>query len=53
MYFLIFLIIIVVVYVNSFKECFNQENLEKLTPVLLLVVGVTIILCILSSVLKA
>lgn len=42
--------VVITIYVSSFKSEFEQENLEKATPFLMLVSIVLIILGILSSV---
>jgi len=49
MYFLLFLVIIIVCYVKSFKENFTTEKIEKVTPVLFFTLLITVVLCILSS----
>jgi hypothetical protein len=48
MYVLLFFIILVVVYISSFKDSFTQENIEKVTPVLVIVTLFIVILSVLS-----
>lgn len=51
MYFLIFLIIVIVVYIVSFKDSFTKENFDKVAPLIIIViifmVGTIILKCIL------
>lgn len=49
MYFLLFLVILVVAYITSFKDNFTQENIEKVTPVLFLVALFIVVLNVLSA----
>lgn len=49
MYILLFLVILILVYVKSFKDNFTQENIEKVTPVLVLVVLFVLVIGILSA----
>ena len=49
MFFLLYLAIIVITYVTSFKESFNTENLDKLKPALAIVLVLTALLAILGS----
>lgn len=51
MYILLFLAILVVVYVTSFKDNFTQANIEKVTPVLVVSVLFIVFISILSAVL--
>ena len=51
MFLLIFMVVVIVVYVNTFKEEFTAEHIEKITPLLVLVTSLIIILGILGSVL--
>lgn len=50
MYFLLFLVITVIIYINTFKENFTQEHLNKLAPVLFVVAGITVLLVVLGSI---
>ena len=48
-YILLYLILITVIYISSFKENFTAEKIQKVTPALILVTIVIVLLCILSS----
>lgn len=48
-YILLYLILITVIYISSFKENFTAEKIQKVTPALILVTVVIVLLCILSS----
>lgn len=50
MYILLFLTILVIVYVVSFKDNFTQENIEKVTPVLVVSMVFIIFISVLSAV---
>lgn len=52
MYFLLFLVVLVIVYVKSFEENFNEEQIQKVTPILISVSAVLFILAILASVIS-
>lgn len=48
-YILLYLILITVIYISSFKENFTAEKIQKVTPALILVTVIIVLLCILSS----
>lgn len=48
MYVLLFLVILIVIYIRSFKDNFKPENLEKVTPVIAVAVTVVIAFFVLS-----
>lgn len=50
MYIILFMVLFTVVYVVSFKDNFNQENINKVTPILACVVIFSILLSIITSV---
>ena len=50
MYILFFLAILIIVYVASFKDNFTQENIEKVTPVLMLVAIFVVFISVLSAI---
>lgn len=50
MFFLLYLVIITIMYVVTFKENFTEEKIHKVTPVLAIVGAVAGILFILSSI---
>lgn len=50
MYILLFLAILIIVYVASFKDNFTQENIEKVTPVLAIIVIFIVVISILSAI---
>lgn len=52
MYILLFLAITVIVYIRSFKENFNNELIDKVTPILMLVTGVILLLMLVSNILS-
>jgi len=52
MYILLFLIIVIIIYVSSFKDNFTTEHIDKVKPVLIIGAIVAFALCILASVLK-
>lgn len=49
MYFLLYLILLVVVYVVSFKSDFTEEKVKKITPILVGSTFIIFVLNILSS----
>lgn len=49
MYFLIFIAIICVVYVRAFKDNFTKENIDKVTPVLVIVCVISLLLSIFGN----
>lgn len=51
MYFLLFLLVLVIVYINSFKDNFDKENIAKVTPILFAVTFAIVILSIVSALL--
>ena len=50
MYFILFLLIVITIYIASFKDSFRSENLEKITPVLSVVAVLVILIAVLSVV---
>jgi hypothetical protein len=50
MYILLFILMLIFVYIKSFKENFNSESIQKVVPPLLMVGAVIIILTILSAI---
>ena len=52
MYIFLFLIIVIIVYVMSFKDNFTKEHIDKVTPVLIIGAVISLVLCILASILK-
>jgi hypothetical protein len=50
MYVFIFLLMLIIVYIKSFKENFNAENIQKVVPILLMVGAVIIVLTIFSAI---
>jgi len=49
MYFLLFLTVLAIVYIKSFKESFNQEQVQKVTPVLVVSTLIIFIFAIFAS----
>lgn len=52
MYFLLYITAIISVYIASFKDNFNKENIEKSVPVIILFTGIVFIIAILSSIIR-
>lgn len=52
MYFLLFITLICVVYIKTFKQSFNEEQIQKVTPILMLVLLLVLALAILTSILN-
>ena len=50
MFFLLYIVIIVIMYVVTFKENFTEEKIQKVTPVLSIIGVVTGLLAILSAI---
>lgn len=50
MFFLLYIVIIVIMYVVTFKENFTEEKIQKVTPVLSIIGIVTGLLAILSAI---
>lgn len=50
MYVLLFIVTLIVVYITSFKDNFTQENIEKVTPVLVMVLFFVVLISILSTI---
>jgi hypothetical protein len=53
MYLLLFLVVLCVVYIASFKTDFNQEQLSKVAPVVIAIVAITLVLCLFSVMIKS
>ena len=51
MYFLLFLVLATIVYIESFKDNFTKENIEKVTPIIASTTGLILIFCIVYSIL--
>lgn len=51
MFFLLYIVIIVIMYVVTFKENFTEEKIQKVTPVLVIVGVVTCLIALLSAIL--
>jgi len=51
MYFMLFIVILAVVYIKSFKDSFNQEQLQKVGNILTIVTVALIVIFILASIL--
>lgn len=49
MYFLVYLTVLCIIYVNAFKDNFTEEHIDKVTPVLAIICGFTVLLSVLSS----
>lgn len=49
MYLLIYLVLIAIIYISSFKENFSTEHIQKVAPVLAAVTIGTLLLVILNS----
>lgn len=52
MFFLLYIIIMIVIYISSFKENFTTEKIEKITPIMLFTLIIIVVLCIVSSLVK-
>lgn len=50
MYILLFFVILIITYIVSFKDNFTQENIEKVTPVLMLIAIFVVFISILSAI---
>lgn len=50
MFFLLYIVIIVIMYVVTFKENFTEEKIQKVTPVLAIAGVITSVLVILSAI---
>lgn len=50
MYFLLFLCVLCVIYINTFKDDFTKEKIDKVAPIITLTVVIVMALCILTSV---
>lgn len=50
MYILLFFVILIIAYIVSFKDNFTQENIEKVTPVLMLVAIFVVFISVLSAI---
>lgn len=50
MYILLFFVILIIAYIVSFKDNFTQENIEKVTPVLMLIAIFVVFISILSAI---
>lgn len=50
MFILTSMIVSIVVYINTFKDDFTKEKFEKIAPVLMITVIISIILLVLSSI---
>lgn len=50
MYILLFFVILIISYIVSFKDNFTQENIEKVTPVLMLIAIFVVFISILSAI---
>jgi uncharacterized membrane protein len=50
MYILLFFVVLIIVYIVSFKDNFTQENIEKVTPVLMLVAIFVVFISVLSAI---
>ena len=50
MYILLFFVVLTIVYITSFKDNFTQENIEKVTPVLVLVAIFVVFISVLSAI---
>lgn len=53
MFFLLYLIILCIIYIVSFKQNFNAENIQKVVPVVMAVAVAILLLVVLTSILKA
>ena len=49
MYLLLFIVILIIIYVKSFKDDFTQEKISKVVPVLVFVTVVSLVLMVLAS----
>lgn len=52
MYILLFLVILTIIYINSFKSDFTSEKLQKVSNVLVLITFVILLLCIITSLIR-
>ena len=52
MYILLFIATLVVVYIDSFKESFTAEHIQKTAPVIAIATSLIFILSIIASVMK-
>ena len=50
MYIFLFFVVLIIVYIVSFKDNFTQENIEKVTPVLMLVAIFVVMISVLSAI---
>lgn len=50
MYILLFFVVLIIAYIVSFKDNFTQENIEKVTPVLMLIAIFVVFISILSAI---
>ena len=49
MYIVLFTVLFVVVYVVSFKDNFNKENIDKVAPIFIGAIVITILLSLITS----
>lgn len=49
MYFLLFFVVVVVIYISSFKDDFTKEHMDKVTPAIILLTVFVVVITILSS----
>ena len=52
MYIILFIAIVAIVYIKSFKDNFTQETIDKVAPILLIIAGITLVFMLLISVLS-